>query len=396
MSRLGPGPCFLLVLGISLWSGGTAAAQGGGMAAANGAPSPSTGQTRTYYIAADEVTWNYVPGGMDGIAGKPFKAVGLFVGGPAPGTKPVEKPVPTSYVKTLYREYTDDTFRTLKPRPAEWEHLGFLGPVIRAEVGDTIRVIFRNNGHKPYSIHPHGVFYNKDSEGALYDDGTSGADKADDAVPPSGMHQYTWQVPERAGPGPGDVNSVMWMYHSHTDEYRDPNTGLLGPMIITGRGQAKPDGSPKGVDREFIVWFAQIHEEDSWYVERNLPTLEKDPAIPAPLTGASTTVAYPHYVKFSVNGFAHRSMPLRALTMRKGGRVRWYLFSGMNDFDFHTPHWHGNTVLISQMRTDVTSMAPMQMVTADMVPDDPGIWLLHCHVSFHNAEGMAVRYTVAP
>ena len=386
MSRLGPGPCFLLVLGISLWSGGTAAAQGGGMAAANGAPSPSTGQTRTYYIAADEVTWNYVRGGMDGIAGKPFKAVGLFVGGPAPGTKPVEKPVPTSYVKTLYREYTDDTFRTLKPRPAEWEHLGFLGPVIRAEVGDTIRVIFRNNGHKPYSVHPHGVFYNKDSEGALYDDGTSGADKADDAVPPSGMHQYTWQVPERAGPGPGDVNSVMWMYHSHTDEYRDPNTGLLGPMIITGRGQAKPDGSPKGVDREFIVWFAQIHEEDSWYVERNLPTLEKDPAIPAPLTGASTTVAYPHYVKFSVNGFAHGSMPLRALTMRKGKRVRWYLFSGMNDFDFHTPHWHGNTVLISQMHTDVTSMAPMQMVT-----DDPGIWLFHCHVSFHNAEGMPVR-----
>src|ERR1700687_5205167 len=103
-------------------------------------------------------------------------------------------------------------------------------------------------------------------------DGTSGAEKADDAVPASGTHRYTWQVPERAGPGPGDVNSVMWMYHSNTDEYRDTNNGLLGPMIITGRGQAKPDGSPKDVDREFIVWFAQIHEEGSWYVGRNLPT----------------------------------------------------------------------------------------------------------------------------
>jgi hephaestin len=29
-----------------------------------------------------------------------------------------------------------------------------------------------------------------------------------------------------------------------------------------------------------------------------------------------------------------------------------------------------------------------------MVPDDPGIWLFHCHVSFHNGEGMAVRYRV--
>ena len=90
------------------------------------------------------------------------------------------------------------------------------------------------------------------------------------------------------------------------------------------------------------------------------------------LTNASTTVVYPHFVKFSVNGYSHGSMPLRALTMHKGEHVRWYLFSGMNDFDFHTPHWHGNTVVINQMRTDVTAMAPMQMVTADMVPDDPG------------------------
>ena len=51
---------------------------------------------------------------------------------------------------------------------------------------------------------------------------------------------------------------------------------------------------------------------------------------------------------------------------------------------------------ISQMRTDVTFMAPMQMVTADMVPDDPGIWLFHCHVSFHNLGGMVIRYQVLP
>jgi hephaestin len=89
-------------------------------------------------------------------------------------------------------------------------------------------------------------------------------------------------------------------------------------------------------------------------------------------------------------------MPLRAVTMRKGEHVRWYLFSGINDFDFHTPHWHGNTVVMNQMRTDVISLTPMQMATADMVPDDPGIWLFHCHISFHNAAGMAVRYAVTP
>jgi len=48
------------------------------------------------------------------------------------------------------------------------------------------------------------------------------------------------------------------------------------------------------------------------------------------------------------------------------------------------------------MRTDVTSLAPMQMVTADMVPDDVGIWLFHCHISFHSAGSMVGRYAVTP
>jgi len=91
----------------------------------------------------------------------------------------------------LYREYTDGTFATLNPRPPEWEHLGTLGPVVRAEVGDTIIVHFKNSTRFPVSVHPHGVFYEKDSEGAAYNDGTGGPDKADDAVPPGGTHTYT-------------------------------------------------------------------------------------------------------------------------------------------------------------------------------------------------------------
>jgi hephaestin len=89
-------------------------------------------------------------------------------------------------------------------------------------------------------------------------------------------------------------------------------------------------------------------------------------------------------------------MPLDAMTVRKGERVRWYAMSSTNDFDFHTPHWHGNVVTANHMRTDVAFMGPMQMVTADMVPDNEGTWLLHCHVSFHNTAGMTGRYAVAP
>src|SRR5439155_5079954 len=140
------------------------------------------------------------------------------------------------FLKALYREYTDETFKTLKPRTAEWEHLGILGPLIRAEVGDTVKVLFVNHAKIFCSLHPHGLAYAKDSEGAFYNDGTSGADKEDDLIAPGKSHTYTWTVPERAGPASGDPSSVLWMYHSHFVEPRDLNTGLLGPIIVSARG----------------------------------------------------------------------------------------------------------------------------------------------------------------
>jgi len=47
-------------------------------------------------------------------------------------------------------------------------------------------------------------------------------------------------------------------------------------------------------------------------------------------------------------------------------------------------------------RVDVVSMLPAQTVVADMVPDDPGIWMFHCHVDDHIAAGMTGRYEVDP
>ena len=46
------------------------------------------------------------------------------------------------------------------------------------------------------------------------------------------------------------------------------------------------------------------------------------------------------------------------------------------------------------MRTDVLTLSFMGMAIANMVPDNAGTWLFHCHVSFHNSAGMAVRYRV--
>lgn len=36
------------------------------------------------------------------------------------------------------------------------------------------------------------------------------------------------------------------------------------------------------------------------------------------------------------------------------------------------------------------------MVVADIVPDNPGTWLFHCHVNDHISAGMLTRYQVLP
>lgn len=133
-------------------------------------------RTHTYYIAADPVNWNYAPHGRN-LAG-------------LPQVQGSEEPAPTNvtYRKVMYREYTDATFTQLKPRAPEWEHLGILGPLIRAEVGDTVVIHFKNNSYNMATMHPHGLTYDKASEGALYLDGTEGNDKKDDAVPYGGTY----------------------------------------------------------------------------------------------------------------------------------------------------------------------------------------------------------------
>lgn len=259
--------CHLVFVAVSLAATSLALA-GCGVPRSDASSVPST---HTYYIAADEVVWDYAASGMNRISGEPFgEAEAVWV---ESGPHRIGK----VYKKALYQEYTDESFTTLKPRPPEWEHLGILGPLLRAEVGDTIRIVYRNNAPFPTGLHPHGVFYDKDSEGAPYGDATSGADQADDGVPTGGTHTYIWPVPERAGPGEGDPNSVFWMYHSHTDEVQDVNAGLIGPMIITARGQTRPDGTPEGVDRELIVAFDEVYENESWYLQENIQTYTGDP-----------------------------------------------------------------------------------------------------------------------
>ena len=357
------------------------------MAAQKTAPAKA-GKLRVYYIAADEVDWDFAPTHTNQIDGEKYQ----FENDPA--SKGTLDPNNTAYRKVLFREYTDESFRTLKPRDEQWLHLGILGPVIRAEVGDTIEVIFKNNASRPYTIHPHGVFYLKFSEGASYRDDVSPANKAPAAgIAPGTTFTYTWEVPERAGPTEHEGSTAFWVYHSHANEGRDINSGLIGPLIITRRGMARADGSPKDVDREFVAMFGAFDEHQSWYWDENVKRLYGDPKN----YDDANTLQHEFHHFFSINGFLDGNGPM--FTMRKGERVRWYLFAPPNEqeiWDHHTAHWHGQTAIVNHMRMDMVPLMPMESAVADMVPDDPGIWLFHCHMPGHFAAGMRTRFQVLP
>ena len=244
-------------------------------------------QARQYFIASEVVVWDYAPSGKDLVKDEEFAAAPppapaddghehdhamgrrslqmdhAMHGGAAGGAHAMHSAgawmahsssapqrIGRFYLKMRFVEYTDHTFTVRKPRGPEDEHLGILGPTIRAEVGDTIQVTFQNHAPDGYvfSMHPHGVKYAKPHEGAYYVDGT---DMTGDHVAPGACAYYQWDVPESAGPAADDSSTKAWLYHGHVSETGDTNAGLVGAIIIGRAGATRADRTPTDVDREF-------------------------------------------------------------------------------------------------------------------------------------------------
>jgi FtsP/CotA-like multicopper oxidase with cupredoxin domain len=371
----------ILGWGLAALGAGAVAVAPGRQARADAGDAPTT---RTYYIAADTVSWNYTPQGRNMATGKPFMPAQQRFTEPGPDR------IGSVYEKSLYREYTDASFTELVEHPHD-AYRGLLGPIIRAQVGDTIRVFFKNNTPFPASMHPHGVWYDKRNEGALSNDGTS---HAGDAVPPGGTYVYTWEVPDRAGPGEQDPSSVAWLYHDHSVDMGIPGTqaGLIGTMVITRQGDG---GCPRDVDREIFTLFTQFDENLSPYLPENIKKFAGKQRISSKDTAFQNSNR-----KQSINGYLYGNGPEGttdshpAIVLHRGERVRWYVMGFGGARDTHAPHWHGNTGLVRGHRVDVVTVLPATVVTADMKPDSPGIWLFHCHVDEHMDDGMITRYQV--
>jgi Multicopper oxidase len=360
------------------------------------------------------------------------------------------------YKKALLVEYTDASFLTKRPRSREEAHLGIQGPTLRAEVGDLIRVTFRNNmsptavatgvgtNGLEFSLHPHGVLYERKHEGAAYlhnsshpvsgkrrragtpDEKKAGAEGGDteesnarealakaaqqhrrlhvetrymgDSVPPGATHVYEWEVPERAGPGPADGSSVAWFYHSHVVEPADVNAGLFGAIIVTARGQGQMRNGvlgpvPRDVDRELVVVFAIGDENLSPFALQNmLPLVDFD--IEAMRYLSANMMFQDSNRMKAINGRCYAN--LGGLFFHQGDRVRWYVGTLGGELDIHGAHWHGNTLIHDSRRVDTIPLLPAVMTVADMVPDNPGQWMFHCHTNHHLHGGMTALYEVLP
>ena len=291
-----------------------------------GTPQPQPGGVaREYWIQARVVSWDVAPTGRDDWHGHAITQ-------------------PRRFKAVVYQEMTDGFAKPAGPATMP-------GPTLRAEVGDTIVVHFRNNAGalgQALTMHPHGVRYTPDYDGAYLGDHT----RAGGYIAVGEEFTYTWEcLPESVG---------AWMYHDHGPNHAlNAQRGLFGALIVYEKGAKRPDA-------EFPLFLG---------------------ALQPPVTGLQRSFQ-------CINGRtgAGNTPTLRA---KVGQDVAMYAFGA--DMFFHDFHVHGHRWRDSGGRPlDNETVGPGEGITARWTEDNPGRWLYHCHVFAHQDAGMAGWYLVEP
>ncbi|KAG8580846.1 hypothetical protein GDO81_007441 [Engystomops pustulosus] len=337
------------------------------------------GNNRTYYMAIKEVNWDYGPHEMNMISNTSIaddEHARTFL-------QPSYDRIGRIYKKALYFQYTNDLYTEEIKKP-DW--LGFLGPIMRAEVGDTIIIHLKNLASRPYSLHPHGVQYTKESEGSLYPDHSNKTQKTDDAVEPGQSQTYIWDVVEDHGPSARDVDCVTRIYHSHVNGPKDVYSGLVGPIIICKKG--KIEEIEKKQYEEFILMFSVVDENLSWYLDENINTHCTEPES----IDKEDEDFQESNKMHSINGYLFGNLP--GLSMCDNTKVKWYMFGMGNEVDIHSAYFHGQVLTYQGFRVDTVSLFPSTMIEAIMETKNPGKWLLSCQVNDHLEGGMQAIYEV--
>ena len=225
------------------------------------------------------------------------------------------------------------------------------GPTLYADVGDVLVVHFRNADERfgqALTMHPHGVRYNPDYDGAYLGDFT----RAGGFVEPGEEFTYRWEAtPDSVG---------VWPYHDHGPNHTlNTFRGLFGAIIVRERGAKLPD-----LERTLF-----LH------------------ALGAPVTGLRRS-----YDAINGRAFAGNTPTIEA---RVGQDVALHVIGGdgaLHDFHIHGHRWKD----ASGTFVDTPIVGPNETITARFVEDNPGRWLYHCHVFSHQDNGMAGWYDVRP
>ena len=154
------------------------------------ADAATPGHTIDYWVAAVPVTWNIAPNGQDAIMG-------------------MDVPLADTVVQTVVYRRTTPHWRASLPNAPRSSSDGLVipGPLLRARVGERIRIHFKNMDtlrREPHSMHFHGVHYAPSSDGAFVP-GFSGKDAN---VKPG--QTYTYRLTA------GEDSAGVWPYHDHS------------------------------------------------------------------------------------------------------------------------------------------------------------------------------------
>uniref|UniRef100_A0A8C3CYB7 Plastocyanin-like domain-containing protein n=1 Tax=Cairina moschata TaxID=8855 RepID=A0A8C3CYB7_CAIMO len=229
------------------------------------------------------------------------------------------------YRKVVFREYLDSSFTQPLIRGELDEHLGILGPYIRAEVEDVI--MFKNMASRPFSFHSTLQGYEE------LRDTVSG----EEAVQPGGLRDYSWKVLPQMAPTTQEFDCKAWAYFSNVDLEKDLHSGLIGPLIICRQNVVNTVSRRQLAVQEFSLLFTIFDETKSWYFRENM---KRNCRPPCRIQLDNPDFRRNHSFH-AINGYVRDTLP--GLVMAQQQWVRWHLLNMGSTEDIHSVHFHGQT-----------------------------------------------------